>query len=261
MKNKQQYQERVQKVKRYIQEHLEDELCLTELSDIACFSAFHFQRLFSALQGEPLYAYIRRLRLQHAADELVYSNNRIIDIAMKAGYATQAAFNKAFKQASGLTPVEFRENKRQKMAFSKQQYRLIYGDVNIKPEMITLDAQAIIYVREFSYQTSSREKAFSKLCDIALKHHLLDENSRFFSMGHDNPDITAEENLRYDACMMTSYQGDLEGVERGQLNGGCLQYLLSRAVVTLKRLISIFFQNGFYQLILICVMNLALLNI
>jgi AraC-like DNA-binding protein len=39
----------------YIETHLDDNPTLTELSAIACYSEFHFQRLFQAFAGEPVY--------------------------------------------------------------------------------------------------------------------------------------------------------------------------------------------------------------
>ena len=46
----------------YIDRHLDENLDLATLADVAHFSAFHFHRLFHALQGEPLGDYVRRRR-------------------------------------------------------------------------------------------------------------------------------------------------------------------------------------------------------
>ena len=93
----------------YIEEHLEDEMNLDKVAQIACCSPYHFQRMFSFLIGVPLSEYIRRRRLTLAAFELQNSNKKIIDIAMKYGYNSPDAFTRAFTAVHEVTPSKARE--------------------------------------------------------------------------------------------------------------------------------------------------------
>ena len=93
----------------YLEEHLEDEVDITRLARIACCSPFHFQRMFSYLAELPLGEYIRRRRMTRAAADLQNNDERIIDIALKYGYDSPTAFNRAFRGVHGIAPSEARK--------------------------------------------------------------------------------------------------------------------------------------------------------
>lgn len=104
------YQQRINQVIRFIGQHLDDELDLDQLSRLACFSKYHFHRLFTAYTGLSLQQYIRWLRLKRAAHQLVvHKDSSIIDIAINAGFESHEAFTRVFKQYCGATPSEFRQ--------------------------------------------------------------------------------------------------------------------------------------------------------
>tara|TARA_R110000868_G_scaffold8205_3_gene42565 strand:- start:153390 stop:154244 length:855 start_codon:yes stop_codon:yes gene_type:complete len=103
------YQHQLDNVIEYIGKHFDEPLTLTQLSDVACFSKYHFHRLFTAYTGMSLQQYIRWLRLKRAAHQLIVNKDTpIIDIAVSAGFESHEAFTRAFKQACQLNPSEFR---------------------------------------------------------------------------------------------------------------------------------------------------------
>ncbi len=103
------YAERVDKVISFIGKHLDEELSLDKLSSVACFSKYHFHRLFTAHTGLSLQQYIRWLRLKRAAHQLnVDKESPIIEIALNAGFETHESFTRAFKQICGVNPSDFR---------------------------------------------------------------------------------------------------------------------------------------------------------
>lgn len=77
----------------YLEEHLEDEIDLTHMAQIACCSPFHIQRMFSYLAEVPLGEYIHRRKMTRAAADLQNQSGRIIDISLKYGYDSPTAFN------------------------------------------------------------------------------------------------------------------------------------------------------------------------
>lgn len=93
----------------FIESRLMDEFDLTEVSSAAGMSHFHFQRMFKAITGETLARYVRCRRLAKAADALLSTDRRVIDIAMESGFDAQASFTRAFKKAYGLPPATFRK--------------------------------------------------------------------------------------------------------------------------------------------------------
>src|SRR5271170_120692 len=102
------YQERILRALTHIQEHLDEPLDLEELARVACFSSFHFHRIFAAMTGETIADHVRRLRLERAAMELRAGGKQVIQVALAAGYEAHEAFTRAFKAAYGVSPSEFR---------------------------------------------------------------------------------------------------------------------------------------------------------
>ncbi len=88
----------------YIEEHLTDEIDSKQLGQIACCSAYHFQRMFTYIAGVPLSEYIRRRKMSLAAVDLQGKDMKIIDAAGKYGYQSPTAFNRAFQSVHGIAP-------------------------------------------------------------------------------------------------------------------------------------------------------------
>lgn len=101
--------ERLAKVCEYIDHHLDDELNVETLCDVAHFSKYHFHRQFSAMMGISVYQYIQQIRLKRAAYQLVFNSQlTILDIALQAGFEHPESFNRAFKKRYLQSPSKFR---------------------------------------------------------------------------------------------------------------------------------------------------------
>jgi AraC family transcriptional regulator len=98
----------IQRALDYTEEHLTDEVDIDAAARAACSSPFHFQRMFSLLVGLTLGDYIRMRRLTLAAGDLMRTDDRVIDIALKYGYDTPESFSRAFARFHGVTPTEAR---------------------------------------------------------------------------------------------------------------------------------------------------------
>lgn len=96
--------ERLNAAIRYIDENLTGDIEYEKLGQIACCSAYHFQRMFSYIAGMPLSEYIRKRRMSLAAVDLQGGNAKIIDVAAKYGYTSPTAFNRAFQSVHGISP-------------------------------------------------------------------------------------------------------------------------------------------------------------
>lgn len=93
----------------YIEAHLDEELSVALACSFSGYSPYHFQRLFSNCTGTTLGNYITRRRLTRAAQALSTTQARIIEIAQNAGYESQEAFTRAFKDVFGQTPAAYRK--------------------------------------------------------------------------------------------------------------------------------------------------------
>ena len=94
----------------YIEEHLTSEIDYKRLGQIACCSAYHYQRMFTYMAGITLSEYIRRRRMSLAAVDLQSKNEKIIDIAEKYGYRSPTAFNRAFQSIHGIAPSAVKQD-------------------------------------------------------------------------------------------------------------------------------------------------------
>lgn len=103
------YASRFERVFAHIERHLDDALTLEQLSAVANFSRFHFHRQFAAYCGMPVARYIQRLRLKRASYRLAFNpQEKVIDIALDAGFQSPEAFSRAFRQLLGKSPTQFR---------------------------------------------------------------------------------------------------------------------------------------------------------
>ena len=85
----------IQKAIDYVEAHITEPIDYEEAAKRAYSSSFHSQRVFSILCGFTLGEYIRWRRLSLAGSELLQSNEKIIDLAMKYGYDTPESFSRA----------------------------------------------------------------------------------------------------------------------------------------------------------------------
>ncbi|KAB8138207.1 AraC family transcriptional regulator, partial [Gracilibacillus oryzae] len=109
---------------RYIEDHLDKKLEIDRLAEIAFLSKFHFQRLFHMVTGVTVAEYIRRRRLTLAAQELISTDIKIIDIAFKYGYDTPESFSRAFRTIHGISPSQAREVKKNIKAYPKLSFQI-----------------------------------------------------------------------------------------------------------------------------------------
>ncbi|EGQ9040323.1 helix-turn-helix domain-containing protein, partial [Vibrio parahaemolyticus] len=105
------YHQRLVPVIRYLEQHFNAPLNLLEVAALANLSPYHFHRTFKAVQGETLADFIRRLRLEAAADDLFKSKQPVLNIALEYGFSSSQSLAKAFKQHYGVTPTAFRDCK------------------------------------------------------------------------------------------------------------------------------------------------------
>ena len=94
----------------YMEAHMTEKIDYKKVAKIACCSPYHFQRMFAYIAGIPLSEYIRRRKMSLAAVDLQRKDEKIIDIALKYGYASPTAFNRAFQSIHGIAPSRIKED-------------------------------------------------------------------------------------------------------------------------------------------------------
>lgn len=197
------HQESITRAMLLIQARLDEPPSLDEVATVAAFSPYHFHRLFTAYTGESLSAFIRRLRLERAANRLRQTFDPITEIALDAGYETPTNFGKAFRQQFGQSPSEFREsNHLLDTAVFRQ--NCAREEELMKPKIMNLEPQTVLFVRRTGPYSEASAAAFTALMSFAYSHKLVTKETRMIGISHDSPDITDPDKLRYDACITLS---------------------------------------------------------
>ncbi|MDQ0996104.1 AraC family transcriptional regulator [Phyllobacterium ifriqiyense] len=195
-KAQQRYEARLNRVIDYLYTHLEEDIRTEDLAGIACLSTYHWHRIYAAMRGETITATIRRLRLSRAAERLANSDMALEMIAECAGYSSADAFGRAFKDAYGKSPVD---------------YRLTGSHVAFKVAVLSEDSagfpvsiETLPPVRCASITHSGAymqiDHAMGKLFAALGAQDLLAPDQRMLAIFHDDPDLVPVKDLRSQAC-------------------------------------------------------------
>lgn len=144
---------------RYIEENLSGELTVDRIAEKMNISPFYFQKGFSMLCGYSVGEYIRMRRLSVAGSELVTSDNKVIDLALKYGYDSPDSFTKAFTRFHGSTPTDVRRKGALLKSFAPLHIKIILDGGNTmeyrveeKPAFRVMGVSKI-----FSYETANAD--------------------------------------------------------------------------------------------------------
>ena len=231
--SRQVYISKINEVQDYIENHLEDELTIKKLANVASFSEFHFQRIFKLMTGESLYSYIKRLRLEKAIFFLRNNHKlHVQDVAFAVGFSTQASFAKALKERYGVSASEIRKfddiNISQLMTELSTNGKVLSQEIlyNIPIELTikNIDPFNVIYVRNKGAYKGNSDlfmNLFTKLFGYASKKNLVNKKTKWFAVYHDFGELTEDDKLRLSVCMSVENHQENQG-EYGlmEISGG-----------------------------------------
>ncbi len=195
----------ISKVLYYIETHLYDSLDVKTLARVAGYSPYHFSRVFKMCVGESVMSYNSRLRLENASLKMINADKSIIEVALEAGFETPNGFNKAFKKIFDITPTEYKSRRMNLL----QSYK---DKIMQTPKIVQRETTYIVYAREIGGYEKSSEIAWKRLSkqlndfsknfkDESIDIKLDPKEAEMIGICHDDPSITAEENIRYDASL------------------------------------------------------------
>lgn len=195
------YRERLNRVLDYIDEHLYEPLTVVQLSGIAHFSKYHFLRQFSGLMGISVFSYIRLLRLKRASYRLaVNTHERVIDIALDAGFENPESFSRAFKNHFGQTPTQFRQQPQWQVWREKYQFEAQNRSQTMHVEIINFK-ETRVGLLEHRGAPSLIDESVMKLIQWRKESGLSPVNSHAtFGLNYDDPEHVEAEKFRFDIC-------------------------------------------------------------
>lgn len=109
----------IQKAIEYMEEHILENINYEDVARQVYMSNYHFHRIFSMITGLTANEYIRNRKLSMAGQELIMSDKKVIDIAMKYGYDSPESFTKAFSRFHGVTPFVAKRSGMQLKSFNR----------------------------------------------------------------------------------------------------------------------------------------------
>lgn len=98
----------IQRTVSWLETKIEDSIKNEEIVQFTGYSFYHFHRLFQEHVGMSLHEYVRQRRLTGAANKLIYTDIRILDIAFSYQFESQESFTRAFRKVYGLPPGKYR---------------------------------------------------------------------------------------------------------------------------------------------------------
>jgi AraC family transcriptional regulator len=229
-KSNEDYVARVNRALDFIERHLAEDLPLARVAGAACFSPFHFHRVFVDVTGETLSRFVRRVRLERAASLLLSSHGKsVTEIALDCGFASSAAFARAFRTHYRTTPSAWRAKgtnaarppTRRGPAPSGASVSFVSADARrerwrvregagrntrstevVVQELPSVRVAYIRYTGPYKGDAALFERLFTRLCRWAAPRGLVrPPETRFLAVYHDNPNITASGRLRVSACL------------------------------------------------------------
>ena len=141
----------------YIEKNLTEDLTVDDIAKHVCISPFYFQRGFAMLCGFTVAEYIRKRRLSLAGNDLIYSEQKIIDIALKYGYDSPDSFTKAFLRFHNVTPTAVRKEGALVKSFAPLKVKFsLKGGYTMDYKIIDKDAFTVMGLsRTFKYESAA----------------------------------------------------------------------------------------------------------
>ena len=144
----------------YMEEHLMKEINYEDVAKHVHTSSYEFHRAFSFLTGMTANSYIRNRKLSLAGREIVETDTKITDIALKYGYETPESFTKAFTRFHGIAPKFAREESAKLVLFNPIVIKLtVEGGKSMDYRIVqTKEQKFIALVRSFRNEIINDEE-------------------------------------------------------------------------------------------------------
>ncbi len=202
------YAKRIEHVLHYIVAHLNDAneraLDLHRLAEEAYLSPYHFHRVYVAMMGETVADTLRRHRLHRAAIKLHASATPVALLSIEAGYASAQSFTRAFREAYGVPPAQYRLHGKLSAALQRSENH----PTSNEPPMFNLNdvhIQNLPAIRIATLQHHGDFQAigatFERLMVWAAGQALMKAGTRTFGIYYDDPKSKPVADLRSDACV------------------------------------------------------------
>ncbi len=152
------WSESISRAIEYIENNLTNEITVQDIANNSYISSFYFQKGFSIICGYSISEYIRNRRLSLAGNELLNTDNKIIDIALKYGYDSPDSFTKAFTRFHGSNPTEVRKGGKIREFAPLRINLILKGGYTMEYKVVKKESFKVIGLRNnMKYEVASTE--------------------------------------------------------------------------------------------------------
>lgn len=208
------YVARVNRAIDHVTRHLAEPLRLDDVAKIACFSPFHFHRVFRSVMGETLHDFISRARLERAVFLMARAKGlRLTDIALQCGFASSSDFSRAFKALHGVSPRSFDVDAH--TTAGRARLRLERLPVGQNPDGFRVDLRdlperRVAYLRVSNpYEPGRVQDASERLLAWARTRGLA--GGQWLGYQWDSPDVVTPEQCRHDVGVVVPEAAVIDG--------------------------------------------------
>jgi len=213
----------------YMEERIAEEIDYAKLAKIACCSSYQFQRMFFYIANVSLPEYIRRRKMSLAAIDLQSGDKKIIEIALKYGYSSPTAFNRAFQSMHGIAPSQAKKGGSILKSYPKINFTLTAKGVE-EMEFRIEKREAIRVVGAFMPLSKDVEKAYAEATEHWVKVLFdgapKDVDGNILGNGTLCDELNIAANAKYPDGSITEFNGFF-GIETEHDNGG--EYIIAVA--------------------------------
>jgi AraC family transcriptional regulator len=205
------YLDRVNRAIDHVTQNLAEPLKLEDVAKVACFSPYHFHRVFRSVMGETLHDFVERVRLERALHLLAHGGDpTLTDVALACGFGSSSNFSRIFKAHFGVAPRDFdldalrRQRRGDLLGTVPGGHRITRLPEGANPDgfvvrLRDLPARRVAYQRVFRpYEGEGQGvlEAATRLLEWARARGL--EGGQWLGYQWDNPEIVPLEQCRYD---------------------------------------------------------------
>src|ERR687892_2780080 len=112
--------ERLARARDFIDHCYDHPLSLDQISEKACFSRYHFLRLFRQAFNKTPHQYLMERRIEKAKELLTSADLRVTDVCFEVGFQSLGSFSSLFHKSVGHTPITYRVKSRETQAAKRQ---------------------------------------------------------------------------------------------------------------------------------------------
>ncbi|RDE06480.1 AraC family transcriptional regulator [Sphingomonas aracearum] len=229
MKALRNYHARLRRALDHVDRHLDDDLDLAAVSEVAAFSKYHFHRQFTAVFGVSVHRYVQLARLKRASYQLAFRDGQsVTGIAFDAGYDAPDAFARAFRQRFGQSPSSFRTAPdwgpwlHALGALDDARSTLMTKNYSAADVTIREVSPTSVAILEHRGDPAMVGATIQRFIAWRRKAGLVPPASATFNIFHGDPRTAAPADYRMDLCAGTdqSFEQHGERVEAGLIPGG-----------------------------------------